>query len=723
MAHALTGRLALASLAAILAVSCSTPVSPSAEATAGLAPGNLAMETVGNRADLISGGDALIRVSLPEGAEPLSAVLTVNGQRFSEPHGIGPLAIGPVTLGGAKLPSMLVPEPGAKTYLAHVGNLAEGRNTLVLTSGGKSVRLDVTNHANGGPLFSGPQIQPWTCREGAFDAQCNRGTTYTWSYMPKTPAAAPAEGRGAPASPFKPYDPKAPPSDVASIAVNGVTLPYIVRTESFTQNRSGVSVAVLYDPEQTWTAYTPQKQWNKGVLVLQGAGCGTGYGEQPAGSPMNDRALKQGFAVVTVALLHNTINCNPVVQAEAAVMAKEHVAETYGPFDYVFGMGSSGGAISQIMDQNAYPGLYDGLILNHLFSDSDASRVAAYDCRVVYDAWAKARQSWSEDQKVAVVGMISGCNASPTRFTIYDPAIGTGCDVPDDKKFDPVKNPKGVRCTLQDYEVNQVGRRADGAANGRLDNVGLQYGLKALMGGKISPAQFVELNASIGGHDVNFKPTANRTEADRPGLKRLYETGVANTETNLADTPIIETRLSVTDFHQTFHAVMVRARLDRAQGHHDNYALWKTPAAREAKFDDSFDVMVEWIKAIKADTRDVSKARKVIDNRPAKAHDRCIVEGADASASSCPRPLELTRTLAGAPDTNDTGKCQLKPLKRSDYGSVTFTDEQWTQLQKTFPTGVCDHSKPVVDFGKTTPWLAYSGNGQARPLGAAPRSH
>jgi hypothetical protein len=66
--------------------------------------------------------------------------------------------------------------------------------------------------------------------------------------------------------------------------------------------------------------------------VLQGSGCGTGYGEREAGNPLNNRALSRGFAVVTVALLHNTINCNPVVQAEAALMAKEHVAETYGPF-------------------------------------------------------------------------------------------------------------------------------------------------------------------------------------------------------------------------------------------------------------------------------------------------------------------------------------------------------------------------------------------------------
>src|SRR5262245_41743785 len=100
-------------LAAGLVASCTGAPAPD--------PGGLAMETVGNRADLVSGGDVLVRVTLPEGAEPLSASLTVNDQRFSEPQGIGPLAGGPVALGGTKLISFLKPEPGAKTYLAHVG--------------------------------------------------------------------------------------------------------------------------------------------------------------------------------------------------------------------------------------------------------------------------------------------------------------------------------------------------------------------------------------------------------------------------------------------------------------------------------------------------------------------------------------------------------------------------------------------------------------------------
>ena len=320
-------------------------------------PADLTIEAVSNRADLVSGGDVLVRATLPAGEDVRRATLAVNGKAQ-----VGALR----------------PAPDGKGWLALVTGLKDGPNALTLTSMGQTARLDIVNHPNGGPLFSGPQIQPWTCREGARNAQCDRPTTIAWSYMPRAGKA------------FKPYDPAHPPSDVETVTTSeGVSAPYIVRVESFTQDRSGVSVAGLYDPKQPWTPFAPQKAWNKGVFVLQGAGCGTGYGDQPAGNPLDDRALRRGFLVVTVALLHNNINCNPVVQAEAAVMAKEHVAETYGLFELIFAQGGSGGAISQIMDQNAYPGLYDGLILNHLFVDSDASRMAAYDCKAVYDYWAK----------------------------------------------------------------------------------------------------------------------------------------------------------------------------------------------------------------------------------------------------------------------------------------------------------------------------------------------
>ena len=81
---------------------------------------------------------------------------------------------------------------------------------------------------------------------------------------------------------------------------------------------------------------------------------------------------------------------------------------------------------------------------------------------------------------------------------------------------------------------------------------------------------------------------------------------------------------------------------------------------------------------------------------------------------------------AGESIATDTMKCQLKPLRRSDYlPNVQFTDDEWAQLQKTFPDGVCDWSLPGVSQQPTIPWMSYQDAGGnvvygGQPLGAAP---
>ncbi len=65
------------------------------------------------------------------------------------------------------------------------------------------------------------------------------------------------------------------------------------------------------------------------------------------------------------------------------------------------------------------------------------------------------------------------------------------------------------------------------------------------------------------------------------------------------------------------------------------------------------------------------------------------------------------RTVAGDPITTDANKCRLKPLRRSDYRGITFTQAQWSELDHTFSAGVCDYSKPGVDQQPTVPWLTY----------------
>ena len=92
--------------------------------------------------------------------------------------------------------------------------------------------------------------------------------------------------------------------------------------------------------------------------------------------------------------------------------------------------------------------------------------------------------------------------------------------MPADQVFNAVTNPKGVRCTLQDGNVNVLGTDpATGFAYRPLDNVGVQYGLEALNAGTITVDQFLDLNQQVGGYDVNGNPVAARTVGTDPGLR------------------------------------------------------------------------------------------------------------------------------------------------------------------------------------------------------------
>src|SRR5438874_12323777 len=69
------------------------------------------------------------------------------------------------------------------------------------------------------------------------------------------------------------------------------------------------------------------------------------------------------------------------------------------------------------------------------------------------------------------------------------------------------------------------GKRPDRFANRGLGNVGIQYGLAGLRNGLISPAQFADLNAHLGGIDIQGNISSNRLAGDADGLKRVYTTG------------------------------------------------------------------------------------------------------------------------------------------------------------------------------------------------------
>src|SRR6185369_15126548 len=187
----------------------------------------------------------------------------------------------------------------------------------------------------------------------------------------------------------------------------------------------------------------------------------------------------------------------------------------------------------------------------------------------------------------------------------------------------------------------------------------------------------------------------------------------------------------VAEIHHDYRSYVMRARLDRENGHHDNQVIWVGPAplVGDAAFaKNALTVMDAWLVAIEADTSGTPYAQKVVNDKPAAAHDLCTngngteVATGDACTTLYPYYAE-PRMVAGEPFTGDAVKCQLKPLNRADYTqAVAFTDADWARLQAIFPTGVCDYSKPGVGQQQTIPWMGYTDGPGGVPLGAPPVS-
>jgi hypothetical protein len=282
--------------------------------------------------------------------------------------------------------------------------------------------------------------------------------------------------------------------------------------------------------------------------------------------------------------------------------------------------------------------------------------------------------------------------------------------------------------------VNVFGKRTDGFAQRPFGNVGIQYGLVGLRKGLITPAQFVDLNSNLGGLDMNGEVSKNRSYPDLPALQRVYTSGAANEANNLDKVAIIDLRgPDPGAFHDVYRTYAMRARLLRNFGTAANQVLWRgqVPLLGDTNYvDQSIVALDKWLARVDADKRSVPLAKKIIQDKPGDVADRCTDgSGTDLPSEVCDQTVAAygtPRIAADAPLTDDVLQCQLKPLRKDDY-PVSFSDDQWARLQKAFPRGVCDYSKPGVNQQGATGWLTFQdANGKVvyggTPLGPAPAS-
>lgn len=687
---------------------------------------SLEVRAVSSRADTVSGGDVLVQVSAP------------NPQGWT------------AQLDGRDVTASFSPKEGSEQMLALLSGLKLGRNLLTIqvnrTIAGK---LELLNHPIEGPVFSGAHQSPFVCQTvenglgPALDPDCSAKTIVQYYYksneaVAESPAAMPEGAAVRLPSGFKPYPASAkPPSDVARIEIaEGRTVPYIVRREIGVINRAIYDIEILHQPgEPLPTPWTRAgASWNGRLVYNFGGGCGTGYhqGAFPFGAS-GDPVLSKGYALAMATLSIPANNCNDRIAAETLSMVREHFIKEYGEPVHTLGVGGSTGATQQHLIAQNYPGLLDGILVYGSFSDTVTGDAVAFtDCSLLEHSLEVAKQPWTEEQKAAVSGFATWhtclywsrfklpiVDAKECAYRVVEGAI------PQELVYDQIKNPQGVRCDIYDNEIQVFGRDPRrGGARRPLDNVGVQYGLRAFNRGQISAEQFIELNQGVGGYDPDGALISERTESDPEAIRVAYERGLVLTGGGgLGHIPIVDVRSytdDLADAHDRYRSFVTRARLMAARGNADNQVILVTPRPEllpleapklfPADFthaaEQEVDLVQEldhWLNGVAADRAAGTPAAKLRRNKPPNLVDSCwTVDGTKiAEAATYDGPGKCNelypshgdpRIAAGGPLADDILKCALKPIRAADYTQPLNAD-QLARLEAAFPTGVCDYTR------------------------------
>ncbi|MBM3389982.1 MAG: hypothetical protein FJY26_10845 [Betaproteobacteria bacterium] len=693
-------------------ISCSSSV--------GEAP---AVSLLSSKPEYVSGDDALVKISVS--SQNVQIQVTLNGTDVSESF---------------KRSSATPTE-----FVGLVKGIRQGSNELTAVANNAITSITLTGHPISGPIFSGPQQQPFTCQTDTFrlpdgvsflgvakDAKCSADTRvdYVYRNTAATPQFVPLKST------------TALPTDVATTTVNGKSVPYVVRVETGVINRAIYQISMIHNPiaEAAPTFASSPSGWNGKLVYTFGGGCTGGWYRQgnTTGGVLDNPILSQGYAMASSSLNVFGNNCQDLTAAESMAMVKERFIEAYGPPKYTIGWGCSGGSYQQHQIADNYPGLLDGILPGCSFPEVGfATTYSITDMRLLGNYFKNvAPNTFTDAQQEAVAGV----KTVKTIYTgtVYDGAMRIAPNaycpstLPADQRYDPVKNPTGVRCSIYDHNVNVFGKDAvTGFALRPIDNVGVQYGLQALNAGVITIDQFLTLNEKVGGYDKDARFSKSRTVADLSAVTQAYQTGrLTSGGGGLKEIPIIDHRgysddRDVGDIHLKYHSFSMRERLIKANGNADNQVMLHEDfrygyySSFSPLLMDALKQMDLWLANISADTSASTKREKVIRNKPATLEEGCltrdavpkkIVEKLSQTAGKCaelyPAPGS-PRFVAGAPISADVIKCQLKAPNTSEY-KVTFTAAEWTRLNTVFKEGVCDWSKPGIEQqGLRGTWLKF----------------
>jgi hypothetical protein len=708
--------------AIVVGVVCALLVAAPDPSSAQSAEGGFAITAVSTRADLVTGGDVLLHVTVPGGA-------ALDGTR--------------VMVNDTDVTGMFHRDDASHTLTGLVTGLALGPNAVSVGPGGSSAaggsELTVVNHPIVGPLFSGPHEQPFVCETEQFELQSGETLGAALDEHCSIDRRVDYYYRSTDGGDLKAMPASGTPADLAEVTVpGGATVPYIVRIETGTINRAIYQIAILHNPAQESEPdfSTPRSGWNGSLLYTFGGGCEPGWYRQGASTAGvdDDAHLQRGYAVASASLDVGGNNCyNDPISAETMMMVKERFIEGYGVPRYTVGWGTSGGSIQQQLIAQNYPGLLDGLIL----ADGQfASSTPSGEARVLAHYFdEQAGVPYTDEQKRQISGfgnLATLDNLARLRAPRFNANEQCPDLLPEEQRYDAVTNPQGARCTLWDHAVHIYGRDPEtGFARRPLDNVGVQYGLAVLERGDITKEQFLDLNEKIGGFDIDGNLVAERMVADPAATEAAYRTGRVNGG-GVATVPILDYRtyyddLPRGDVHLRFQSFSTRARMESANGHSDNFVMLHhdrrygafsttSPILREG-----LDQMGEWLMALAADASTDALVVKLRRAKPAGLVDACwtreevpqkIVGRLEYQSGRCDEIYpahSYPRGVAGSPIADDIIKCQLKPIDPADY-EVSFTVDEMSRLKAIFAGGVCDWSEPGVGQQPLVgTWLSFGG--------------
>lgn len=459
------------------------------------------IEVLSSPPEYVSGDDARVAVRVPLLVSPYHVSIRVDGQDVTDDFAL----VGPRTLEGV------------------VTGLDLGDNLLEVTTQrwgdlGPSAELVLTNHDIAGPIFSGPQQQPFLCSDAgdranaelgpAIDADCAVDTVVSFKY--RTTAGDWAD-----------YDPDAPrPADLAqTTTMDGDTVDYIVRWERGTIDRFIYSIAVL-SPYAQDPATPELSAWNQRLIYYFEGGVAIGHyqGDPSRSRMLYDYGLGKGYAVVYSTGTKTGTHYNLVLGGETAIMLKDRFVSAYGNPDYTVGVGGSGGGIQQYVYAQNHKGLLDAGIPQYSFPDMITQTIHIGDCELL-ERWMDTQVlagnfKWADWENRTELEGLNAINDFENDYLVLLPFLPPGSSecVNGWRGLSPlvlnwhfgtapgISLPDQLSTEWTHYAdaVNVYGVAADGFAASTWDNVGVQYGLEALRSGFLSVDEFLDLNANVG---------------------------------------------------------------------------------------------------------------------------------------------------------------------------------------------------------------------------------